>query len=62
MTECSNRNGAKRCMYPKWIDKMAFSKAHKELLVQLYMKLITRCEYDKLVNDLYNPTQKIIAR
>lgn len=49
-------------MYPKWIDKIAFSKAHKELLVPLYMKQITRCEYDKLVNDLYNSTQKIIAR
>ncbi|MEH7149631.1 hypothetical protein V7095_04140 [Bacillus thuringiensis] len=40
-------------MYPKWIDKMAFSKAHKELLIQLYSKQITRREYDSLVNQLY---------
>ncbi|MCQ6530428.1 hypothetical protein [Bacillus mycoides] len=49
-------------MYPKWIDKMAFSKVHKELLVQLYLKQITRCEYDNLVNDLYDSDQKVIAR
>ncbi|MGR5978555.1 hypothetical protein ACT7DJ_11700 [Bacillus cereus] len=40
-------------MYPKWIDKMAFSKAHKELLIQLYSKQITRREYDSMVNELY---------
>ncbi|MDA2639415.1 hypothetical protein PDQ79_34255 [Bacillus cereus] len=40
-------------MYPKFIEKMAFSKVHKELLVQLYFKKITRKEYDSLVNQLY---------
>lgn len=40
-------------MYPKWIDKMAFSKAHQELLIQLYRKQITRREYDSMVNELY---------
>lgn len=49
-------------MYPKWIDKMAFSKVHKELLVQLYLKEITRFEYDSLVNELYSSTQKPIPR
>ncbi|EEM44754.1 hypothetical protein bthur0005_54240 [Bacillus thuringiensis serovar pakistani str. T13001] len=32
---------------------MAFSKAHKELLIQLYSKQITRREYDSMVNELY---------
>jgi len=40
-------------MYPKWIDKMEFSKAHQELLIQLYRKQITRREYNSLVNELY---------
>lgn len=61
-TECSNRNGVNHRMYPKWIDKIAFSKVHKELLVQLYLKEITRFEYDSLVNELYSSTQKPIPR
>ncbi len=28
-------------MYHKWIDKIAFSKAHTELSVQLHIKYIT---------------------
>ncbi len=40
-------------MSSKWIDKIAFSKAHKELLIQLYRKQITRSEYDSLVNHIY---------
>lgn len=42
-------------MYPKFIDKMAFSKAHKELLIKLYNKEITRIEYNRLVDTLYRP-------
>ncbi|MBJ8113604.1 hypothetical protein JDS99_29135 [Bacillus cereus group sp. N6] len=49
-------------MYPKWIDKMAFSKTHKELLIQLYRKQITRREYDSLVNQLYVLDTKEIAK
>lgn len=45
-------------MYPKFIDKIAFSKAHKDLLVQLYFKKITRSEYNHLVNRLYCLEQK----
>ncbi|WP_179883930.1 hypothetical protein [Bacillus thuringiensis] len=45
-------------MYPKWIDKMAFSKVHKELLVKLYLQQITRCEYDSFVNALYVSNKK----
>ena len=49
-------------MYPKWIDKMAFSKAHKELLIQLYRKQITRREEDSLVNELYVLETKGISK
>ncbi|MEW4152272.1 hypothetical protein Q0N88_19330 [Bacillus thuringiensis] len=42
-------------MYPKFIDKMAFSKAHKELLIKLYNKEITRSEYNHLVDTFYRP-------
>ncbi|MEK4503687.1 MULTISPECIES: hypothetical protein [Bacillus] len=49
-------------MYPKWIDKIAFSKAHQELLIQLYRKKITRREYDALVNQLYVLEPKGIAK
>ncbi|MDA2639067.1 MULTISPECIES: hypothetical protein [Bacillus] len=49
-------------MYPKWIDKMAFSNAHKALLIQLYGKKITRREYDALVNQLYVLETKGIAK
>ncbi len=62
MTECSNRNGERHRMYPKWIDKIAFSKAHQELLIQLYRKKITRREYDALVNQLYVLEPKGIAK
>jgi len=62
VTECLNRNGEKHRMYPKWIDKMAFLKAHKELLIQLYRKQITRREYDSLVNELYVLETKGISK
>ncbi|OQR53557.1 hypothetical protein CDB3_29050 [Bacillus sp. CDB3] len=62
MTEFSNRNGEKHRIYPRWIDKMAFSKAHKELLVRLYGKQITRREYDSLVNQLYVSETKGISK
>ncbi|MBO1580195.1 MULTISPECIES: hypothetical protein [Bacillus] len=40
-------------MYPEVIRKMAFSKEHKDLLLKLYNKEITRREYDHLVQSLY---------
>lgn len=40
-------------MYPKFFDKMAFSKEHKDLLIQLYNKKITRNEYNRVLNNLY---------
>lgn len=40
-------------MYPKFFDKIAFSKDHKNLLIQLYDKKITRREYDRTLNKLY---------
>lgn len=40
-------------MYPKFFDKMAFSKEHKDLLIQLYNKEITRNEYNHVLNNLY---------
>ncbi|PER32192.1 hypothetical protein COL26_32695 [Bacillus thuringiensis] len=40
-------------MYPKFFDKMAFSKEHKDLLIQLYNKKITRNEYNLVLNNLY---------
>ncbi|WP_232733605.1 hypothetical protein [Bacillus cereus] len=49
-------------MYSKWIDKIAFSKVHKELLIQLYSKQITRREYDSLVNQIYVLEAKKIAK
>ncbi|MDA2638519.1 hypothetical protein [Bacillus cereus group sp. BfR-BA-01489] len=49
-------------MYPKFIDKMAFSKAHKELLIKLYNKEITRSEYNHLVDTLYRPQSKKIVQ
>ncbi len=45
-------------MYPEVINKMAFSKKHKDLLLKLYNKEITRKEYDHLVQLLYRPTKK----
>jgi hypothetical protein len=45
-------------MYPKFFNKMAFSKKHKDLLIQLYNKEITRSEYNHLLNVLYEPTPK----
>lgn len=38
---------------------MTFSKIHKKLLVQLYLRQITRCEYDILMNTLYGSNQKV---
>lgn len=32
---------------------MAFSKEHKDLLIQLYNKKITRNEYNRVLNNLY---------
>ncbi|WP_172796588.1 MULTISPECIES: hypothetical protein [Bacillus] len=52
----------KHRMSSKWIDKIAFSKVHKELLIQLYRKQITRSEYDVLVNQLYVLEPKGIAK
>lgn len=46
------------CMYPEVIRKMAFSKEHKDLLLKLYNKEITRREYDHLVQSLYRPTKE----
>ncbi|MBY7114952.1 hypothetical protein ABEX53_30250 [Bacillus toyonensis] len=40
-------------MYPNFFDKMAFSKEHKDLLIQLYNKEITRNEYNHVLNNLY---------
>ncbi|MEN1938748.1 hypothetical protein AAIE21_25275 [Paenibacillus sp. 102] len=48
-------------MYPKFFNKMAFSKEHKDLMIQLYNKEITRSEYNKLLNSLYEPTPKTIS-
>ncbi|MEH6889036.1 hypothetical protein V7024_04675 [Bacillus sp. JJ864] len=45
-------------MYPKFFDKIAFSKQHKDLLIQLYNKEITRSEYNHLLNELYEPNLK----
>ncbi len=49
-------------MYPKFIDKIAFSKAHKELLIKLYNKEITRSEYNHLVDTLYHPQPKKVVQ
>ncbi|MFQ6570492.1 hypothetical protein ACLOF6_22415 [Bacillus sp. AF53] len=46
-------------MYPKFFDKMAFSKEHKDLLIQLYNKKITRNEYNRVLNNLYETKHKI---
>ncbi|EOO57817.1 hypothetical protein IKE_06270 [Bacillus cereus VD196] len=46
-------------MYPKFFDKMAFSKEHKDLLIQLYNKEITRNEYNRVLNTLYEEKPKI---
>ncbi|EOP62998.1 hypothetical protein KOY_01739 [Bacillus cereus VDM021] len=45
-------------MYPEVIRKMAFSKEHKDLLLKLYNKEITRREYDHLVQLLYRTTKE----
>ncbi|WP_342045590.1 hypothetical protein [Bacillus sp. OTU530] len=45
-------------MYPEVINKMAFSKEHKDLLLKLYNKEITRREYDQLVQVLYRPAKE----
>ncbi|AXY11266.1 hypothetical protein COD10_26465 [Bacillus thuringiensis] len=46
-------------MYPKFFDKMAFSKEHKDLLIQLYDKEITRNEYNHALNKLYETKPKV---
>lgn len=45
-------------MYPEVIKKMAFSKEHRDLLLKLYNKEITRSEYDRLVESLYRPSKE----
>lgn len=45
-------------MYPEVIKKMAFSKEHRDLLLKLYNKEITRREYDRLVESLYRPSKE----
>lgn len=47
-------------MYPKFFDKMAFSKEHKDLLIQLYNKEITRNEYNRVLNNLYETKPKVM--
>ncbi|AKR38931.1 hypothetical protein P4K49_27165 [Bacillus cereus] len=46
-------------MYPKFFDKMAFSKEHKDLLIQLYNKEITRNGYNRVLNNLYETNPKV---
>ncbi|MDF2083906.1 hypothetical protein [Bacillus pseudomycoides] len=46
-------------MYPKFFDKMAFSKEHKYLLIQLYNKELTRNEYNRLLNNLYDTNSTV---
>lgn len=46
-------------MYPEVIKKMAFSKEHRDLLLKLYNKEITRREYDRLVQTLYKPSKEV---
>lgn len=46
-------------MYPEVIKKMAFSKEHRDLLLKLYNKEITRREYDRLVESLYRPSKEV---
>ncbi len=48
-------------MYPEVINKMAFSKEHKDLLLKLYNKEITRKEYDYLVKGLYRPSKEPVV-
>lgn len=38
---------------------MAFSKEHKDLLIQLYDKEITRNEYNHALNKLYETKPKV---
>ncbi len=38
---------------------MAFSKEHKDLLIQLYNKEITRNEYNHVLNNLYAINPKV---
>ncbi|MFK4333113.1 hypothetical protein ABH955_003771 [Bacillus sp. RC240] len=45
-------------MYPEVIKKMAFSRGHRDLLLKLYNKEITRREYDRLVESLYRPSKE----
>ncbi|MGN5652523.1 MULTISPECIES: hypothetical protein [Bacillus] len=49
-------------MYPEVIKKMAFSKEHRDLLLKLYNKEITRREYDRLVESLYRPSKEACER
>ncbi|MBO9129965.1 hypothetical protein [Bacillus sp. 165] len=45
-------------MYLDTINKMAFSQEHKDLLLKLYNKEISRREYDRLVEALFHPVRK----
>ncbi|MCQ6564985.1 hypothetical protein ACQVPC_07245 [Bacillus mycoides] len=45
-------------MYPEVIKKMAFSREHRDLLLKLYNKEITRREYDRLVESLYRSAKE----
>jgi hypothetical protein len=49
-------------MYPEVINKMAFSKEHKDLLLKLYNKEITRREYDRLVQALLHPAPDAVGK
>ncbi|WP_144641143.1 hypothetical protein [Bacillus cereus] len=46
-------------MHLKFFNKMAFSKEHKDLLIQLYNKEITRNEYNHVLNNLYAINPKV---
>ncbi|MED1042397.1 MULTISPECIES: hypothetical protein [Bacillus] len=41
---------------------MAFSKTHKELLIKLYNKEITRSEYNRLIDTFYQTQQKVVVK
>ncbi|MGU3443426.1 hypothetical protein ACLBXI_26700 [Bacillus cereus] len=46
-------------MYLEFSDKMDFLKEHKDLLIQLYNKDITRNEYNRVLNNLYETKPKV---
>lgn len=57
---CIHETEGEVFMYPEVIKKMAFSKEHKDLLLKLYNKEITRREYDRLVQTLYRPAKESV--